>query len=148
MNWALHWLCMLFVDGKMCCHTHVLCDWDVGVGIVSEQELDTVLMALLGRDQNGRGIVSGGFVDSLKLTFTKKFLNIVSAVNHLIDFSWKIFIYNYYRYFEKFKYIVKLPIFSGKIIILHSQFPAILQIYIMINHCFYSKYQHVFAMKS
>lgn len=78
---------MLFVDGKMCCHAHVLCDWDVGVGIVCQQELDTVLMALLGRNKNGCGIVSGGLVDSLKLTFTIKFLNIVSALNHLTDFS-------------------------------------------------------------
>lgn len=77
---------MFFVDGKMCCYIYVFCDWDVGVGIVSEQEFDIVFMVFLGRDQNGRGIVSGGFVDSFKLIFIKKFLNIVSVVNYFKDF--------------------------------------------------------------
>lgn len=70
---------MLFVDCKMCCHAHVLCDWDVGVGIVCQQELDTVLMALLGCDQNGGGVVSGGLVYSLKLSFKIKLQKMVSA---------------------------------------------------------------------
>lgn len=70
----------------MCCYIYVFCDWDVGVGIVSEQQFDIVFMVFLGRDQNGSGIVSGGFVDSFKLIFIKKFLNIVSVVNYFIDF--------------------------------------------------------------
>lgn len=52
---------MFFVDGKMCCYIYVFCDWDVGVGIVSEKEFDIVFMVFLCRDQNGRGIVSVKF---------------------------------------------------------------------------------------